>query len=81
MFSDEYGLTEAVLKGRKILTRRICKHQRPIGNWEMGLPIIENKDCDDEGYCTSSLNFAFGWYNPTTEEKTGYNWCNKTFRP
>ena len=25
MFNDKYGLTEAVLKGNKTMTRRICK--------------------------------------------------------
>ena len=33
MFSDKFGLTEAVLSGRKTQTRRICPDGTPIGNW------------------------------------------------
>jgi len=33
MFSDKFGLTEAVLSGRKTMTRRICPDGTPIGNW------------------------------------------------
>ena len=30
MFNDEYGLTDAVLKGRKTMTRRVCKEFRTL---------------------------------------------------
>ncbi|WP_289705179.1 hypothetical protein [Bacteroides acidifaciens] len=33
MFSDKFGLTEAVLSGRKTQTRRICPDGTPLGNW------------------------------------------------
>lgn len=33
MFSDKFGLTEAVLSGRKTQTRRICLDGTPLGNW------------------------------------------------
>lgn len=33
MFNDRYGLTEAVLSGRKTQTRRIVKVDVPLGNW------------------------------------------------
>lgn len=33
MFNDRYGLTEAVLSGRKTQTRRIIKDDVPLGNW------------------------------------------------
>ncbi len=33
MFSDKYGLTEAVLIGRKTQTRRIAPNDTPLGNW------------------------------------------------
>lgn len=33
MFSDKFGLTEAVLSGRKTMTRRICPDGTPLGNW------------------------------------------------
>lgn len=34
MFNDKYGLTHAVLGGRKTMTRRVCKGEIPLGNWE-----------------------------------------------
>ena len=34
MFSDRYGLTGAVLEGRKTMTRRIIPEGTPLGNWE-----------------------------------------------
>ena len=34
MFNDRYGLTEAVLAGRKTMTRRIVPDGTPLGNWE-----------------------------------------------
>lgn len=33
MVSDKFGLTEAVLSGRKTMTRRICPDGTPLGNW------------------------------------------------
>lgn len=33
MFNDKYGLTKAVLEGRKTMTRRIVKGEIPLGNW------------------------------------------------
>lgn len=34
MFSDKYGLTDAVLKGSKTQTRRLIKDGTPLGNFE-----------------------------------------------
>ena len=34
MFNDKYGLTQAVLDGRKTMTRRIVKGEIPLGNWK-----------------------------------------------
>lgn len=34
MFNDRYGLTTAVLEGRKTMTRRIVPDGTPLGNWE-----------------------------------------------
>ena len=34
MFNDRYGLTQAVLDGRKTMTRRIVPDGTPLGNWE-----------------------------------------------
>lgn len=33
MFNDKYGLTTAVLEGRKTMTRRIVPDGTPLGNW------------------------------------------------
>lgn len=33
MFNDKYGLTDAVLQGRKTMTRRMVKDGTPLGNW------------------------------------------------
>ena len=33
MFNDKYGLTQAVLEGRKTMTRRIVPYGTPFGNW------------------------------------------------
>lgn len=34
MFNDRYGLTQAVLSGRKTQTRRIVPKDTPLGNWK-----------------------------------------------
>jgi hypothetical protein len=34
MFNDKFGLTQAVLDGRKTMTRRVVKGEIPLGNWE-----------------------------------------------
>lgn len=34
MFNDRYGLTQAVLNGRKAQTRRIVPKDTPLGNWK-----------------------------------------------
>ena len=67
MFNDQYGLTEALLDGRKYQTRRICKVQRPSDEWRIVLPISEHlikPEC---------LPNAYAWRNDKTEEYT--DWC------
>ena len=34
MFSDKYLLTQAVLAGKKTMTRRVLRDNVPLGNWE-----------------------------------------------
>lgn len=63
MFNDRYGLTDAVLSGRKTQTRRICKHDRPDETYDIAFPIFEDKDFDDEGNSKSPLYGAFCWRN------------------
>ena len=61
MFNDEFGLTEAVLNGKKTMTRRICKYDRPNENYEIVFPVFEPEEYDDDGNITSKLDRAFGW--------------------
>lgn len=61
MFSDKYGLTQAVLEGRKTMTRRVCKHNRPNGTYEIVFPVFGPNDFDNDGNNISPLNYAFGW--------------------
>ena len=46
MFNDEYGLTQAVLDGRKTMTRRIIKCPRTFKGEHNGLEFIFNKQDD-----------------------------------
>lgn len=34
MFNDRYGLTQAVLSGKKTQTRRIVPNGTPLGSWK-----------------------------------------------
>lgn len=72
MFNDKYSLTQAVLDGRKTMTRRICKYDRPDESWDIVFPVFESKDYDSEGNLISSLYGAFGWKNKDGDF-TGWN--------
>lgn len=72
MFNDKYGLTEAVLSGRKTQTRRMCRHQRPDESYEIVFPVFCAKDYDEQGNCKSPLSGAFGWRN-NEGDFTGWN--------
>lgn len=71
-FSDEYGLTQAVLDGRKTMTRRVCKHDRPNETYDIVFPVFEPNDYDNDGNIVSTLNYAFGWKNDKGDF-TGWN--------
>lgn len=72
MFNDKFGLTQAVLDGRKTMTRRICKYDRPDESWDIVFPVFESKDYDNEGNLVSPLFGAFGWKNKDGDF-TGWN--------
>lgn len=72
MFNDKYGLTQAVLEGRKTMTRRICKYDRPDESWDIVFPVFESKDYDSKGNLISPLFGAFGWKNKDGDF-TGWN--------
>lgn len=67
MFNDKYGLTQAVLDGRKTMTRRLCKIQRPSLDYGIVFPVFES---DPEN---SPLNYAYGWRNIKTGHFAGWN--------
>lgn len=72
MFNDKFSLTQAVLEGRKTMTRRICKYDRPDESWDIVFPVFESKDYDSEGNLISPLYGAFGWKNKDGDF-TGWN--------
>ena len=72
MFNDKLGLTQAVLEGRKTMTRRICKYDRPDESWDIVFPVCGSKDYDNEGNLVSPLFGAFGWKNKDGDF-TGWN--------
>lgn len=39
MFNDKYGLTQAVLEGKKTQTRRVCKVQPEFKSYEIAFPV------------------------------------------
>ena len=60
-FNNNFGLTEAVLTGKKTMMRSICKYDRPNENYEIVFPVFEPEEYDDDGNITSKLDRAFGW--------------------
>ena len=71
MFSDKFGLTEAVLSGRKTQTRRICPDGTPLGNWaetvkksryQVGEVVAVAQNYYDCGYYHASRKCP-GWTN------------------
>ena len=72
MLNDKYGLTQAVLKGRKTMTRRVCKYDRPNETYDIVFPVFEPNDYDNDGNIVSPLNYAFGWKNDKGDF-TGWN--------
>lgn len=72
LFSDKYSLTQAVLDGRKTMTRRVCKYDRPDETYDIVFPVFEPNDYDNDGNIVSPLNYAFGWKNDKGDF-TGWN--------
>ena len=48
MFNDKYSLTQAVLDGRKTMTRRGCKYDRQNETYDIVFPVFEPNDYDNE---------------------------------
>ena len=72
MFNDKYSLTQAVLDGRKTMTRRVCKYDRPNETYDIVFPVFEPNDYDKDGNIVSPLNYAFGW-KKDKGDFTGWN--------
>lgn len=72
MFNDKYGLIQAVLEGRKTMTRRVCKYGRPDETYDIVFPVFEPNDYDNDGNIVSPLNYAFGWKSDKGDF-TGWN--------
>lgn len=66
MFSDRYGLTQSVLEGRKTMTRRICKYNRPDETYDIAFPVFEPNDYDNDVNIISPLDGSFD--GETTKE-------------
>lgn len=60
MFNDQFGLTQAVLDGRKTMTRRICSIQPPYEHSVIAFPVFAG-DGED-----SPLWLAYRWINKDT---------------
>lgn len=68
MFNDRYGLTKAVLEGRKTMTRRLVPHGTPLGNWEdtvkksryqVGEVVAVAQSYNDSGWNPNTLQQTF----------------------
>lgn len=63
MFNDKYRLTQAVLEGRKTMTRRICKYDRPDETYGIVSLAFEPIDYNNDRNVISTLDYAFCWKN------------------
>lgn len=66
MFSDKYGLTQAVLEGRKTQTRRIAAIQPPNKNSEICIPVYILLEDEPEKH---PLWLAYCWRNKDNPEE------------
>lgn len=74
MFNDKFGLTKAVIEGRKTQTRRIIKVQPPYENFDIAFPVFEGED-----WLTNPLYGAFCWVNKDNPEEHT-DWIKPQFK-
>ena len=74
MFNDHFGLTQAVLEGRKTQTRRAMKTQPPYGNFDIAFPVFEEECWND-----NPLYGAFCWINKDNPEEHT-EWIKPSFK-
>lgn len=74
MFNDRFGLTQAVLEGRKTQTRRAIKTQPPYENFDIAFPVFEEECWND-----NPLYGAFCWVNKDNP-KEHTEWIKPSFK-
>nr|DAK48343.1 MAG TPA: ASCH domain protein [Caudoviricetes sp.] len=90
-FNDKFGLTQAVLDGRKTITRRIvpftyCEDKIHLSRYKVGEVVAiaqRYRDVEQEGYPVDSRYDAFrtaNWeYGEDSALKSSKGWNNKLF--
>ena len=77
MFNDKYGLTKAVLEGRKTMTRRIVPEGTPLGNWDE--TISKSRYKVGEVVAVAQAYKDTCWTSPVLRLKDKPGWSNKMF--
>lgn len=77
MFNDKYGLTEAVLEGRKTMTRRPIPDGTPLGNW--GDTEKHSRYKVGEVVAVAQAYKDTCWTSPVLGLKDKPGWSNKMF--
>ncbi len=81
MFDDKYGLTKAVLEGRKTMTRRAVppKLIRAIEGGAPGFAVMESKYKVGEVVAVAQAYKDTCWTSPVLRLKDKPGWSNKMF--
>ena len=92
MFNDKYCLTQAVLNGSKIMTRRLLKGNVPLGNWKETAKYLPYKVgevvaiaqsyksiADERDEAETALDLYKIGDNFLTMDEMGAGWNNKMF--
>lgn len=76
MFNARYGLTKAVLEGRKTMMRRLVPHGTPLGNWEDTEKKSRYKVCEVVAVAQSYKEVYWPYVLPNIPAKSP-GWNNK----
>lgn len=76
MFNDKYGLTKAVLEGKKTQTRRVCKVQQEFKSYEIAFPVGWINEDDP---LQDPLYGAYRWVNKDNPKEKS-NWIIPQFK-
>lgn len=92
MFSDKYCLTQAVLDGKKTMTRRVLRDNVPLGNWEetkkhlpykvgeiIAIAQSYKSIADERDDAETALDLYKIGDNFLTMDEMGAGWTNKMF--